>query len=63
VKLSEQEFKAVYQRILSRLTADECEVLDCMLAGAEVTHSLLYMAGAGALGVIAGWLLCALFGG
>ncbi len=61
--MTRQEFDKTWARVMSRLTAEEREVVETVIAGAEANHSAGYMIACALLGVVGGWGLCTLFGG
>lgn len=60
--MSNEEFNRTWDMLRAKLTASEREVLDTVIAGAEVNHGVVYMLVAAGLGVIAGWCCCAMWG-
>ncbi len=60
--MTRDEFSAAWERLHAKLTADERELLDVVVAGAEANHTLLYMGIALLVGFGVGWSLAQLWG-
>lgn len=55
-----EEFSEAWDAITEKLTADEVDLVDRVIGGAEVHHSMIYMLVTFALGGILGWALAGL---
>ena len=58
--VTQEEFQRAWDAVLAKLTPDERELIETVVAGAQVNYTGLYMLLAAALGVVGGWCLARL---
>ena len=60
--MTPDEFQRTWDAVLAKLTPDERELIETVIAGAQVHYTGAYMLLAAALGVVGGWCLAGLWG-
>lgn len=58
--MTPEDFQRTWDVVLAKLTPDERELIETVVAGAQVNYTGLYMLFAAALGVVGGWCLAGL---